>query len=195
MYEKTFTNFEQSSEKSGWWDIDGKVSQLNFFRFQFRNFNIYYATLIIITFLVSIGMGIDHFILSPNNTPLPQNEETVLYHSVEVDTSFIEKSDIDTLNELQEPTNKQTRPIPQKKTDTTSIKLKTPLDNNKVDEVVEETEKEVEKDSLKTGIKNMQQEERNTQTQEKQTVVIKKQDVIIRDTVYQYKKRKVKFGK
>lgn len=58
LYKK---DFEGKIEEDEWEDLALKLEEVNFYHFRFVRFNIYYCSLIILTFLFSAGVFVDHY--------------------------------------------------------------------------------------------------------------------------------------
>jgi hypothetical protein len=64
LFEKTFEDFKAEDIQDEWIDLDIKLSRSSFKRFSVSEFNIYYASLIIISFLLTTAVAVDRFIIN-----------------------------------------------------------------------------------------------------------------------------------
>lgn len=64
LFKTSFEDFELKGDSSDWSVLEMKLEKMEFFRFNLTCFNIYYASLIALTFLFSSGVLIDYFLVS-----------------------------------------------------------------------------------------------------------------------------------
>lgn len=173
LFKETFSNATLEKGEFSWFEIDKKVTRMNFMKFSVSSFNIVYASLIGITFIIGSWVGADYLLNKYFTGEEPQ--------IIEIE---------DTIEELPNTTNEKVLPKKSPK----QIRKSKP-------EPLEQTQKNINnktetpdfsllpKDTLlsvpeKEDLKNI-----------KTKVIIKKPDVIQRDTVVIYKDTSTKKNK
>lgn len=203
LYNEKLKDYKKPPEDFGWMDIDSKVSKINFLRFNPMQFNIYYALLIVGTFIISTGIGINHFILSRSErNRIPQQERYEV-----VPSSFQKESDKENIRQnstpesvkrIQSPDNKATNKYEPKKGSESKISDKKEKATQNTPNLTQ-TKKESPLDTLQVPDNlSTQSPDFSADTLDinsSEPVIIKEPDVFIVDTVPIIRPKKGKWPK
>ena len=184
LYKDAFKDYKAKEVDFSWFEMESKVTKLNFLKFNPLSFNIYYAVLIISTFLISLGVGIDYFLLSYNN-------------NVEIENVLYPDEDTENIDQINNNTNISNRKLKSKTSKSTSSKkatLKERIDNlnkeNKSSPIKGTSSTSIPDTNLTIFLPETQPD--TTEFTKTEIVKVKQPPVILRDTFEMSLKKDVK---
>jgi hypothetical protein len=92
LFKNSLENFEVNGDSSDWIAMDMKLEKMKFFKFHFSSFNIYYASLIALTFLFSTAIAVHSFTKTRDQNS--ENPENILQPTSQSTISTKEKEEI-----------------------------------------------------------------------------------------------------
>lgn len=202
LYQKKFSTYKVESSSGEWAAISGKVTAMNFTRFSWLHFNLYYLIAILVILGTSALIFFSHNSSTSNNSP----EKTLFENSnqpfVNEDQTPEEKGNPKSINEETTTTipgdfevekfSKSEKSTEEKRTDSKSEEFHTASPAEKSAEPSQKDEDDAlgSTPAVKSESKEYTEpdiETIETPTEEKQIVPIVKQVVVIQqDTVYEY---------